>query len=272
MPIAWSPIFAAVFFFTASVLRLINYILHLNRSHYDDQAQRELDPDYIKQEWKMREDNNALNSSANVLNAIAWVLFAIPVMQVSWVLSRGGVRKPRVHGAMVGFTLAGVVTELVARFLLFGAKSSSLWLAKTFNLNTWLPESLNYAERDDIGWRALEVNYRVIRGLITYVDAFEWVSLFIVLCLISYSVGSMQNRVLNIWWARFGLLVAFLCLFDLAAALLLLFDRQDYMKFAVGIGVINMLLFLPAYLIILAYTLPNALPHYQPTTTAEPRA
>jgi hypothetical protein len=100
---------------------------------------------------------------------------------------------------------------------------------------------------------------------VTFVDSFGTGTVCsVVSALIAYSVSSMQNKALNIWWARFGLLVAFLCLFDLVGAVILLYDEHTYTRFAVGISAINMGIFLPSWLIILAFQLPKALPNYVP--------
>lgn len=271
MAIAWSPLLAALFFVASNIIRVIIYIQHINRDFYSATLRKELDPEYLKLEWDHRRSMNPLYASANVLNAIAWLVFSIPMIQVAWVLSRGGQRKVRTHGAIVGFTLAGIITELTARFLLFGSTSSCLWVSDTFNLDYWIIPAGIYSGEDGMGWRSLEVAHIILHGLTTYVDAFEWVCLFCILALIMYSVSSMQNRVLNIWWARFGLLVAFLCLFDLVLAVLIFFDAHAYTRFAVGISIINTLIFLPAWLIILAFTLPSALPQYVPARDREMR-
>ena len=268
MTLNYSPIIAAVFFFFGTVLRLVAFVRYVHRSHFDAHERQDLRPSHIEKEWQYRLDESGLVASYHLLNAMAWVLFAIPVLQVAWVLSRGGQRKVRTHGAIVGFALTGIITELISRFLVFGLKSSALWISSTFNLDTWLPAGLDDGA-DKIGWRALEVTYLITTGLTTFVDAFEWVCLSVILVLIAYSVASMQNPVLSIWWSRFGLLIAFLCVFDLAGAIVLLYDQHVYTLFAVGISAINMLLFLPIWLTMLAIQLPKALPTYIPAQDME---
>lgn len=270
MAIAWSPLFAALFFVASNILRFITYIGHINRDFYQESMKGKLDPDYLKLEWEHRERMQPMHSGASILNAFAWVLFAIPMIQVAWALSRGGQRKVRTHGAIVAFSLAGIVTEVIARFLVYGSMTSSLWIQNTFNLDYWLIKN-SFEGEDGVGWRTLEVTHVITRGLTTYIDAFEFFCLFMILALIMHSVGSMQNRVLNIWWARFGLLVAFLCIFDLASTVIIFFDRHTYTRFAVGISIINTLLFLPAWLVILAFNLPGALPQYVPARDREIR-
>lgn len=269
MALAYSPIFAAIFFFVGTVMRLVAFVRYVNRSHFDAYARQDLRPSHIEKEWQYRRDEAALVATYNVLNTMAWVLFAIPMLQVAWVLSRGGQRKVRTHGAMVGFALTGIITELIARLLSFGGKSSALWVSSTFNLDVWLPEGI-YNEADKIGWRALEVTYLITHGLTTFIDGFEWVCLSVILVLIAYSVASMQDRVFSVWWSRFGLLIAFLCVFDLLGAIILLYDQHVYTLFAVCISAINMLIFLPVWLTMLAIQLPKTLPTYVPARDMEP--
>ena len=269
MTIAYSPLFAATFFVLGTVLRLVSAIRYINRSHYNEYERQDLNPSHIQKEWQHRRDESTLVASYHFLNAMAWVFFAIPMLQVAWALSCGGQRKIRTHSAIVGFSLTGIITELISRFLVFGSKSSALWVSSTFNLNTWLPDGI-YSSADKIGWRALEVSYLITSGLTTFVDAFEWVCLPVVLVLIAYSVASMQNQVFSVWWSRFGLLIALLCVFDLAGAIVLLRDQHAYTRFAVAISSINMLIFLPIWLTMLAIQLPKALPTYVPARDMDP--
>lgn len=269
MAIAYSPIFAAIFFFFGSLLRIVSFVRYINRSHFDADERQDLSPSHIQKEWQHRRDESLLVSSYHLLNTMAWVLFAIPMFQVAWALSRGGQRKVRTHSAIVGFSLAGIITEVVSRLLGFGGRSSALWISSTFNLDVWLPDGV-YFEADKIGWRALEVTYLIISGLTTFVDAFEWVCLSVILVLIAYSVATMQDRAFSVWWSRFGLLIAFLCVFDLVCGIVLLYDQHSYTRFAVGISAINMLIFLPLWLSMLAIQLPKALPTYVPARDMDP--
>jgi hypothetical protein len=269
MALAYSPIIAAIFFVVGTLMRLVAFVRYINRKHFDAYERQDLRPSHIEKEWQYRRDESGLVATYNCLNAMAWVILAIPMLQVAWALSRGGQRKVRTHGAIVGFALTGIITELISRLLSFGGKSSALWISSSFNLDVWLPQG-TYVESDKIGWRALEVTYLIANGMTTFIDAFEWVCLSVILVLIAYSVGSMQDRVFNVWWSRFGLLIAFLCVFDLVGAIVLLYDQHTYTLFAVSISVINMLIFLPVWLTMLAIQLPKALPTYVPARDMEP--
>ena len=100
--------------------------------------------------------------------------------------------------------------------------------------------------------------------MILWIDAFEWISLFCILILLYYSVGTQakENRTLSIWWARLGLLIAFLTFIDFAADVLRLEDWRVFAQVAVATAVINTILLLPIWLTILAFQLEKALPKY----------
>jgi hypothetical protein len=270
MAVAWSPLFSALFFLVAGVLRSISWIRHINRDFYNESEQQDLYSPYLQSEWDHRSSLYPMYAISNTLQAIAWVLFLVPMLQLAWVLSRGGKRSPRIHGAIVGFTLFGTMTELMARFLTFGVTSSGLYLSATFNMDKWLPASLDTNATGDIvldqmGWKDLEVAFLVLRGMTTYVDAFEFICLFVVLLCVYYSVQTMQNRVFSIWWARMGILVSLICIFQFAASVIYELDRNHtFIRAAAGFSIINSMLLLPLWLIILGFALPKTLPTYIP--------
>lgn len=101
-------------------------------------------------------------------------------------------------------------------------------------------------------------------GLIIWVDAFEWFALFGILTLIYYSNGTMSDalRPFGKWWARWGLLIAFLCFINFAADVLRFEEWSTFSKFAIFISVVDMVLMLPIWLLVLGRQLPRARPKY----------
>jgi hypothetical protein len=263
MTIAYSPVIAAALFVLTTILRLTWYGMHISREESERVARRDLNPEQIRREWQFRQNLRLLVGSSNLINAAAWLLFAIPIMQMAWVLSRRGKRKVTLHCTIVFFALAGIITEVISRCLVFGRTSSAIWISSTFNMDIWLPDGVSNVP-DDMGWKALEVTYTVFHGLLSFIDSFEWFCLFIILVCTAHSVVSMQDRVFNIWWARFGLLVALLSIFDLAAGIVLFNDDHHFIRAAMGVSAVNMIFFLPTWLIMLAIQLPKALPNYDP--------
>jgi hypothetical protein len=97
------------------------------------------------------------------------------------------------------------------------------------------------------------------------VDAFEWLALFGIFCSIYYSIVNLPNdgHSLGIWLARLGLLIGILSLFDFISDLLRVESWAAFSKFAILISIVNMLVFLPSWLVMLAFQLPAAHPNYK---------
>jgi hypothetical protein len=100
----------------------------------------------------------------------------------------------------------------------------------------------------------------VFVGSILWIDAFEWWALFGIMSCLYYSVATLpdESRALGMWLVRLGLLIGFLCLFDLVADILRFTSWSAYSKVAVLISILNTLILLPLWFIMLAIQLPGA--------------
>ena len=117
-----------------------------------------------------------------MIGVLGWFLLAVPIVQMAWILSKGGKRKLGVHILLASLGVGGAGVECFARLMMVGLSNASFWLAKDFNLDSW------DSEGDGTGWRVLEMIHVVTRGLILWVDAFEAIALFGVTVLLFYSV------------------------------------------------------------------------------------
>merc|ERR1719270_2056090 len=129
------------------------------------------------------------------------------------------------------------MTEILSRLLLLGGWGTASWIARDFKLETWVASGNN----DSLGWKVLEVTYLVMQGLLTWVDAFEWICLFNILILLYFSIGTQmpEHRQLSLWWGRLGLLIAFLCFIDFSSDLLRLEDWRFFAKFSIFTAIVN---------------------------------
>jgi hypothetical protein len=176
-------ILSALCFMTSNILGIVVRVKQGRRTDsFDYAAWKELDPDFLMEEWDHRKNQNGMILAAGVLNAFAWLFFTIPVLQIAWLLSRGGKRQVGVHAAMACLVLAGSYTELITRLLLIGSYNASEWLAYAFNMDNWLGGD----ENDFLGWRALEVAFLITNG------AFEDF-----LLLLSLSRGCLVSNMLS---------------------------------------------------------------------------
>lgn len=160
----WSCLLSALCFLVSNALGIAVVVLDMNRSHFDFESWKALEPKFLKQEWDHRRSIAPLFQTANIFNAFAWFLLSVPIIQLAWALSKGGRRKVGVHAAIATFALAGCFSELISRLLVFGSWTSANWISSTFNLDFWLPDGLTQGEADNIGWRSLEVTFIITEG------------------------------------------------------------------------------------------------------------
>jgi hypothetical protein len=103
-------------------------------------------------------------NACGTFNALAWFLLAIPIIQLSWILSRGGKRQVAIHAAMACLALGGAVVEMLSKLLVVGGWHAANWISRDFNLGNWTT-----AGGDGMGWRALEVTFLVTEGALLQV-------------------------------------------------------------------------------------------------------
>jgi hypothetical protein len=98
--------------------------------------------------------------SAGVIKTLAWFSFMVPILQVAWILSRGGKRKLGCHAFMSSLVIAGTLTEVISRLMLIGSYQATNWIAKDFNLYNWTDR----VNDDMIGWRVLQIAFIIVEG------------------------------------------------------------------------------------------------------------
>jgi hypothetical protein len=96
--------------------------------------------------------------------------------------------------------------------------------------------------------------------MILWIDAFEWLAIFGIMCCMYYSVVTLpdENRMIGIWLVRLGLLIGILCIFDFAADILRFTTWTTYSKVATILSILNSLILVPIWLIKLSFQLPVA--------------
>jgi hypothetical protein len=153
-------IFAALFFFSSNLLEIIAEVDRKKQHNTNYESLHDLEPDYLMEKWLGGDTRTSrLFMSAGVLKTLAWFTFAVPVLQMAWLLSRGGKRKIGCHVTMSALALGGTMAELISRLMIIGSYNAAHWIANDFNLSSWTTEG-----NDNIGWRVLEVVYIVVEG------------------------------------------------------------------------------------------------------------
>jgi hypothetical protein len=254
-------ILSALLFFASNLMEIISDILTGRDGEINYQYLKELEPDYLMNRWLGQDQTTArLALAAGIIKTLAWFTFMVPILQVAWILSRGGKRKLSCHVLISTLAIGGTLGEVISRLMLLGSYQASNWVAKDFNLYNWTDR----VNDDNIGWRVLQISYIIVEGAIIWVDAFEWLALFGIFAGLYYSIVTLPHdgHSLGIWLARLGLLIGLLCLFDFVSDLLRVENWSAFSKFAVLISIVNMLVLLPCWLILLSIQLPSAQPKY----------
>jgi hypothetical protein len=249
-----SSLTAALLFVIGNIIDYVYIHKIRNRSHFNYTDFTSLDPTFIEEEWQFLGEHRSLELAAGTLNAMAWFALLIPVLQVAWIQSYSGTRQIGVHVTVAALALGGSLSEFIARLLIIGASNAGEWLARDFNLDNWISESSN----DKIGWRTLQVVHLVMRGMILWVDAVEWLALFGISVLLFVSIHSQTERLLSLRWAAVGLVMGLLALIDFAADILRLESWRTFSEIAFFITMLNRFVVLPVWLVWLGYQLPRA--------------
>jgi hypothetical protein len=248
---------SAIFFFAANMLTIIYYAQETRRDHYDEQKQKDFDPEYIKLEWDWRTGKRPLYLSASIINALAWFSFTFPIIQLAWILSRRGKHRVGMHIAIAALAVAGSLTEWISRFLYIGSSMATKLITDEFNLENWISDDSG----DDLGWRTVEMVDYVARGLYWYVDAFEWLAFFFIMIMVHISVNTWRKTdgtTFGNCWNALGLFIALFSVLDFAAEILRLKKLKTFAQIAFWYAAANRMVFIPSWLIILGLRLPFA--------------
>jgi hypothetical protein len=149
-------IFSAFCFFLSNALgAAVAFRYH---DHIDYEQYKLLETEDLIMGWELRRMIAPMMNASATFNALAWFALAIPVIQLSWILSRGGKRQVSIHATMGFLALGGAIIEMLSKLMLLGAYQTANWVSEEFSINSWSNE------RDGIGWKSLEVTLLVIEG------------------------------------------------------------------------------------------------------------
>lgn len=257
-------VMSTVFFAVSNLLYIILRVKERQGFHFDFELWTDLDPFYLKYQWQHRMSNRALMGAAGLLSALAWFLFCIPIINVAWILSNRGKRKMGMHVLIGTLAIGGSIAELLARLMMVGISNVAQWLAKDFNLDHWKATSPGEETNDGTGWKVLEISYMLGRGIILWIDAFEWLALSGVLVLIFFSIRDYREHSPFGWkWSILGLAIGILSLFDFIAEILRFQSWRTFMLISLAISIINTLILMPIWLLMLGRQLPSARREYE---------
>ena len=251
---------AALFFLTANVVKIVFFALERRRNHWDWSEYIKLLPDYLENEWSFRREAQGLWFASSVLNALAWLVFAYPVIQMAWLLSDGGRKAIMFNIGIVLLAFSGAFMEWMSNLFWIGMNVASKNLVENFNLDNWVRSDLA-ADAATIGWASLEINHIAGSGFIWFGDSFEW------LCLSGIFIFTFCS--VRIWrkddqtsfgerWNGFSLLIGIFCVLEFILEIVRFEGFYSVGPSALILSAINRLIFIPVWIISLGFMLPRA--------------
>lgn len=257
---------AAALFWTTNALEIV---IGVQKAGFWGSASKavylQLLPDNIMNEWVERESIRGLEFAAGIINGIFWIVFCIPVIEMAWTLSHNGTRSIGVNSAIMIFVLAGTWTKWFSNVFWNGMYLSFMMLAMNFNLENWNPEIQDLQYRvdgeDGIGWRALEMNYLVYKGLVWLVNAVEWFCLAGIFTLSFISVLRWRRQdetTFGAKWNSLGLFIGLIGVINFASEIIGAKGHRVAWIFVVLYASLTRLVLIPLWIIVLGFQLPNA--------------
>ena len=266
--IDFSCLLTTILFWTSNLLYMLVKISHRDRHSFNYSTWKELDPQYIQQEWQRRGEERGITSAARLLGALAWFSLLIPILNVVWILSVGGKRRVGLHVLISALAIGGSISELLARLIMVGVENIGLWLSKDWNLDDWANEG------DGLGWRTLEVSYMLSRGVVLWVDAFEWLALAGIYILIFVSLRAdrdSSSTTFSMKWAYLGLILGGLSIVAFLVDTLRFLSWRLMSTIEMFVAVLNTMILFPVWLIWLGRMLPRLRTKYEENSNSKER-
>jgi len=261
-----------VFRLTSDVLRIVQFAKRMSSDdmQFSQENMYALNPTYLQNQWESR--SFALDTTAAIFSALSWLFLCIPILQIFWFLSGGGKRGIVSFAMVVVLTLTGSLFQLVSSLMVVGANSALNWISTDFELEDW---DLVTNTPDGTGWKVLEMIHLCMRGMLLWIDAFEWICLFGILTLLAIKVRS-ENKIVQEGsavfgnkWAALGLAIGLFSMFEFISEILRMWNWQLFASVSRIISAINLIILLPIWLIVLGRQLPIARAAFEGIKTLE---
>jgi hypothetical protein len=119
-------------------------------------------------------------------------------------------------------------------------------------------ESNKQYDGDGLGWKTLELLRAVSDGMVSFIDAIEYLFISAILFMTFFAVLRKGRGVFSLWWAVFGLLVAVVSLAQFLTTALSFDATSPLRSFSNALVFINQVFLLPIWLIWLGRQLKEA--------------
>jgi len=232
----------------STLLFLVSNVLHImqrldfKKGPHDFAKWKEFEGTYLQERWNYRVDHGGIHHTSSIINAVAWLVFTIPLLHAVWLLHNTTTRSSSrsLHLAVALLAIGGAVIELLSALLTVGSNQSLNWIAREFTLDDW--------GDDLLGYKVLEVVAMTVHGSLLWIDACEWLFLAIIFGFLLLSVYRSNREVFSLTWASFGMCMAVLCLIEFVADVLRFQDWRTFSNVANMVSILNRLVLFPIWL------------------------
>jgi len=241
--------------FTADVLSLVIKTNQRRNSSFNFQKLKSFDGDYIEERWNDRFEDLSLYNAASLFSALGWFAFCVPILQVSWLLRKGGKIRIAQHLIIAMLVVGGSICELVSSLMLIGITGTSFWISQELSLDNWFES--NDGSSDKIGWKVLELVELVVGGMLMWVNALEWFCLFGIMTLIFINVRIEHKNLregsetFGKNWALLGLVIGICAFLDFISDIMRLTNWRAYTEISLIITSVNLLILFPTWIFLL---------------------
>jgi len=258
-------------FLLSSILQIVTVVEEAaiaKKAFNNSQKWHSLNPEYLQDLWEERRDARIFQSPLAIINALAWFSLVLPVCQTAYLLSAGGKRMLGLHVSIAALVLAGSMAELLTHLMTIGFNSSIRWVVSRFNLTDW---GVSQSGNDGVGWRVIEILQIVGKGMILWVDAFEWMALALITFFIALSIKSnvKANPTFTPLFSRLSVGLAIFSFLSFSTTVFKLSDVFIWFPLSISLTAVTMLILLPIWLFLLSGYLPAAKAKLEITQTEE---
>lgn len=259
-------LFAAALFWACNAIQITQFVQQSPQwANFDKTNYLQLMPDNIASEWIRKADAQGLEYAAGFLKGAFWIVFTLPVVEMAWVLSCKGTRSLGCNAGIMIFALAGSWSKWFSAIFWNGMYISFIQLVTNFNLDTWLysihANQWGVDGEDGLGYRVMEVNYLITRGLVLIVNAVEWLCLAVIFLLTFFSVREWRKEDTNSFGGKWNALALFIGLLAIIQFILEIVGVEGVgfaWVFFILYSALNRLFLIPLWIIILGFQLPGA--------------
>ena len=174
------------------------------------------------------------------------------------------------HISIVALVIGGAMAELVSHMMTIGMMGALRWMVKDFNLMDW---DVHQSSEDGVGLRVVELLYVMGKGLILWVDNFEWLALAAITFFISLSVKQEKHDhpppTFSSYFGVLSAIITVVSFVNFAANVFQISHHTTWVPLTLTMMSINAFLLLPLWLWNLSSAIPAAKARYEVSQTEE---